>query len=469
MSASVISADQETPDIIVIGAGIAGLAAARSLHSQGVRVTVLEARDRIGGRLWTHKSTFSTPVDLGGSWIHGSGGGNPLTRIAKEHNIVTEKTDYDNSLVYDELGRKLPDYVEEKYEVTYERLFKSVLQMRKEHAKAHCADISVGEALHQCRRRCQLTPAESKYLDMAIKSEIEYEYASDVNKMSLRMFETDEEFPGPDAVFPNGYNQVTDVLAASLSTPNSGILGSSSSGSGGKIVLECVVHRVKYPSAPQSPQPWPPVEVHTNKGVFRARRAVITLPLGVLQADKVQFEPPLPQPKLAVMRKMHMGQACKVFLEFPSVFWPKNHMFYLVSPVSDRHLDVFNVHAYNNGASKILMVYYGGSEAERSESMSEETVVNEIMTSFRVVWGQKIPNPTTHLRTMWGRDPFSLGAYSYAGVGVVPEDYAELAATVGDCLYFAGEATSRDYVASATGAYLSGESAAQRVLVDCKK
>ena len=478
----------ELYDVIVIGAGISGLAAARLLHSKGLKVIVLEARDRIGGRLWTNKSSFSVPVDMGGSWIHGTGGGNPLTQLAKDHSIVTEKTDYENCIVYNEQGHELTDSIEEKYEASYKKLFKSVLQTGKDRMKAHLPDISLGEAFRDCRSRLHNTTlSESKYVDLTIKSEIEYEYASNIDQMSLRMFETDEEFPGPDAVFHNGYNQITDVLAAALNSSSSGCIEgnnstitTTSSSSSSKIHLQCVVHRLVYASDSSDQSKIPAdshsrtrcdcdtvVEVHTSKGVFRGTRAVVTLPLGVLRTGSVQFEPPLPPSKLAVIHnKMHMGLACKVFLEFPTVFWPRNHVFHLISPDSDRHLDVFNMHAYNKGAGKILMVYYGGFQAKVSESMSEEALVNEIMSHFRSVWGVSIPAPSKCLKTRWGSDPYSLGAYSYAGVGAVPEDYRELAATVAGCLYFAGEATSRDYIATAAGAFLSGESAAKRILAD---
>lgn len=473
-SSSSTVADREAYDVIIVGAGIAGLAAARHLHLQGLNIVVLEARDRIGGRLWTNKSVFTVPVDMGGSWIHGTAGGNPLTQLAKDHGIIIEKTDYDNSIVYDERGNELSDSIEEKYEATYERLFKSITQIGRDRLRTNHSDISVGEALKDCRSRLNISASESKYLDMAIKSEIEHEYASSADNMSLRMFDTDTEYPGPDAVFPRGYNQITDVLAAEINTPQPGNHSAqcnSGSSCGSKILLECAVHRVEYMSGSKLSNTRSYVQIYSSKGVFRASKVVITLPLGVLQANSVQFEPPLPQSKLTVIQKMHMGAACKVFLEFPTVFWPRNHVFHLISSNSDRHLDVFNLHTYNKGAGKILMVYYGGPQAYLSESMTEEALVEEIMSSFRAVWGKNkvIPNPIKYLKTHWGTDPYALGAYSYAGVGITPEDYKELGATVGDCVYFAGEATSRDYISSATGAFLTGEIAAKRILVDLKK
>src|SRR5262245_19559822 len=98
----------KTSPIIVVGAGIAGLSAARTLAKAGYDVVILEARNRLGGRMWTSRAWPESPVDLGGSWIHGVKG-NPPTELARTANIKTIKTDYDNSWVYDADGTLLAD------------------------------------------------------------------------------------------------------------------------------------------------------------------------------------------------------------------------------------------------------------------------------------------------------------------------------------------------------------------------
>src|SRR5262245_11948175 len=91
--------------VIVIGAGAAGLAAARELCARGFSATVLEARDRIGGRVWTHRG-FGVAIDLGAMWIAGVDG-NPIEQLAREHRVVTRPTDYENVHVYDARGRRI--------------------------------------------------------------------------------------------------------------------------------------------------------------------------------------------------------------------------------------------------------------------------------------------------------------------------------------------------------------------------
>ena len=93
-------------DVIVIGGGVAGLAAARRLQAQRATVLVLEARNRIGGRVWTDRSIAGVPLDLGASWIQGTHG-NPITTLARTFNARTSPTDFENIALYDYSGRRL--------------------------------------------------------------------------------------------------------------------------------------------------------------------------------------------------------------------------------------------------------------------------------------------------------------------------------------------------------------------------
>ncbi|MEZ4719653.1 MAG: FAD-dependent oxidoreductase, partial [Caldilineaceae bacterium] len=150
LSTFVTACTQSTPPrapvspkrVLIIGAGMAGLAAARTLHDAGLSVTVLEARDRIGGRVWTSQRWSDAPVDMGASWIHGVRG-NPLTALADAGNVRRLPTDYDNAVLYDTDGAEMSDALWERIDAQAE----DALDAAAAYAEARDVDLSLQAAL----------------------------------------------------------------------------------------------------------------------------------------------------------------------------------------------------------------------------------------------------------------------------------------------------------------------------------
>ena len=121
----------QTTEVLVVGAGMAGLAAARSLTDEDYDVIVLEARDRVGGRIWTSRAWPDAPLDMGASWIHGVQG-NPITALAETFRVETVETNYDSQVVYDVDGRRLTDEMLEELEEALNELGEEVEQLAEE-------------------------------------------------------------------------------------------------------------------------------------------------------------------------------------------------------------------------------------------------------------------------------------------------------------------------------------------------
>ncbi|MCK7611214.1 flavin monoamine oxidase family protein [Roseibium sediminicola] len=417
------------PHVAIIGAGMAGLAAARQLAENGLRVTVLEARDRIGGRLWTDRS-LGVPLDLGASWIHGTRG-NPITTLARDLSQPLYEWDYEDAEIVDLTGHQ-------------GRLESSLYELEEalEDLASLSADRADGQSvrdavvhLRKDRRFAQLSDVE---VDALLVFLVEQEYAADSGALALAAMDEGGAFGGEDAILPQGYDRLAYGLAEGLD-----------------VRTESPVETVAYSASG--------VSLHSSGQTLEADYALVTVPLGVLKAGGVAFSPALPGRKRSAIDALGMGLLNKVYLSFAE---PLPNLDSLnVIRISDRpQAFPFWINLTEPAGAPVLGVLNAGSFAHELEGLAPADRVDAAYNALKSMAGDDVPALKGGLSTAWASDPQALGSYSFLPAGADPDERKHLAAPVAGRVFFAGEATSSDYPATVHGAWLTGQDAARALL-----
>lgn len=419
--------------MVVIGAGIAGLAAAADLVRGGAQVTVVEARDRIGGRIHTSLAWPDLPMDLGASWIHGLDG-NPVTAMARAAGASWVTSSYGSArlTIASELAAR---GARDAGTGWAEGVFEQALDQ----ARALDADISVQAALDAMAPPGTLGPVRQAQLDHYVNGTYEHEYAGSADALSAWHVDDGDAYSGDDGFFPKGYGQLTAHLARGLD-----------------VRLGHVVQAVRWRSAP--------VQIVLADGaVLEADHVVVTVPLGVLKAGSIAFDPPLPAAQQQAIRRLGMGLLNKLWLRFDRVFWPADTDWHehLTATKGDwsQWFSLGKVEA-----TPVLVAFSAADQAETVEQMDDAAIVATAMARAREMWGAGVPDPLAYQITRWRADPFARGSYSFNAVGSSSADRRALGSPVRGRLFFAGEATSAEYFGTVHGALISGRQAAAQIL-----
>ena len=420
--------DDGVLDIVIIGAGAAGLAAGYDLQQAGHNVTILEARDRIGGRVWTDRRKDDHPVDLGAAWIHGPIN-NPLTDLVNEHGLQLAPTDNDSFTYHNSpQGEQLdPEMLDILAALVSEKLAEGSSNPTEQSVADKIAEISA--------QYPDLSPTQIEFATILL---IEQGFAAPVEELSMFAIEESQWFEGGDVLIPQGYDRIFGNMVAALD-----------------ISLEQIVTAIDY----QSEQ----VQITTlDDNIYTADKVIVTVPLGVLKKEKIAFTPSLPAEKLAAINALDMGVLNKVYLGFDSVFWEAD-IDIIGHYSSNENLWPSFLNLYKSYDDKALVAFSTANEAKIVEGKTDEQIVMELMTILKSQYGQDIPEPTDVRITRWYQDPFAYGSYSFMKVGATAQSRLDLAAAVNDRLYFAGEATSSNYPNSVHGALLSGLREAEKI------
>jgi monoamine oxidase len=422
----------------VVGAGIAGLTAARLLTRAGRNVVVLEARDRIGGRVLTDRSG-GLVTDLGASWIHGVTD-SPVAEAAAAFGMpMVEFTvgGYQPAsrpiAYYGPVGERLSDAAVRRFVDDIGAVDIALARVIAE-SKTDASYHDVTEAALAAQRwEHERTQRVREYLE----HRAEEQYGVQRGQLAAHGLD-DDTIDGDEVVFPHGYDQLAARLAEGLD-----------------IRLGHVVSRVAWSAHG--------VTVSTGSTMAASDDVVVTVPIGVLQSDEFAIEPALPEPQASALRRLKMNAFEKVVLRFPTKFWDDGIYAIRQQGPEGRWwhswYDLTRLHG-----TPTLLTFVAGEAAVQTRSWPHDRIAESVLAQLRRLYGGQVEQPTHVHVTAWQDDPFAQGSYAYMTVGSKTSDHDDLANPVGGVLHIAGEATWTDDPATVPAAMLSGHRAASRIL-----
>ncbi|GMH38451.1 hypothetical protein BSKO_06335 [Bryopsis sp. KO-2023] len=434
-----LKADHNKGTVIIVGAGLAGLGAARQLRGMGHTVVILEGRDRLGGRVHTKRMQKGEAVavaDLGGSVISGIDG-NPLAVLAKQLSIPLHRINDDTPFYFSD-GTLVNKQIDAEAEQTYNAMLDSCSYVREQLGDS-ANNIALGTALEALwNQEEDKRPLKRRLLDWHLAN-LEFANASKLDTLSMRGWDQDDPY---------------ELLGSHIFLPGCNLRLVAALADGLPVFFNSMVHTIQYTKEG--------VSVQTQKANFKGDAVLVTIPLGVLKRDLVKFEPPLSERKRGAIQRLGFGVLNKVVILFPEVFWgDRNDMFgHVNEAVEDRgKYFLFYSYAHISGGA-LLIALVAGEAAVKFEEIDKGQAVGEVMATLRRIFepkGVTVPPPLEVVCTRWGKDPLSFGSYSSVSVGSPgAEDYDIMAESEGNRLFFAGEATTRKYPATMHGAYISG-------------
>ena len=396
-------------DVVVIGAGAAGLAAARRLAGAQVSVRLLEARSRLGGRAWTVQMS-GYPLDLGCGWLH-SADENEWATVAAGLGFAIDETPPPWARRTDAIGFPAAD--QREFRAVLERFYARLAEVGEVEPDRPAAAL-----LEPGGRWNPLLNALSTYINGA-----------ELDRVSARDFARYHD-TGVNWRIVQGYGALIAAYGAELD-----------------VTFDCPATLVDHAGTR--------VRVETPRGAITARAAIVTVPTEIIASGALSFRPALPD-KVAASEALPLGLADKLFLRVEAAddLPPERRVYGATdrAGTGSYHLRPFG--------RPVIEGYFGGEFARELETQGEDVVAAFAVDQLAAALGSSIRKRLTLLAaSAWSRDPFARGSYSYAKPGQA-DARAALAAPVDDRLFFAGEAVSARDFSTAHGAYRTGVTAA---------
>lgn len=418
--------------VIIVGAGAAGLMAAKTLLEKGQEVVLLEARDRVGGRVHTNRD-WGFPLELGANWIsYASTEGNLGWKYKAEAGIETADTYYSKIKLHDENGRRMSRL---SAGLTSWRTDRKVYRYFTR-GDGNVPDRSWGEVIDEVMGYEKAGKRKRARLD-ALKQGYATELAAELSQASGKIYGVEEDPKEDEQLVLNGYDRLLQYLIK-----------------GFEVRLKHRVLEIEHGRDR--------VKVITDQGDFEGDYVIVTVPISLLQKGSIRFNPVLPAAKKQSFQSMQLGLFNKAIMEFEAPFWKGEPHFLLFLKKQLKNASVlFNFQAYNG--KPILMAYHIGDAGIWLEKQAPQA----IQEHWQAVFQQAYPASTIAFRRImtsgWHQDPYAQGSYSYLPVGSSRAAVDQLAAPHGR-IHFAGEATSYRWHGYVHGALESGLREAKRIL-----
>ena len=379
------------PDkVIVIGAGIAGLAAARELNDQGIDVVILESRDRIGGRIHTVHPLENLSIDLGAQWIHGikeknGNSYNPIMDLVGKYNIEILLTDFNDSnlwktrigsAIYDLMsGEKLTknelkeiikladDFDNKVYEKALKSKGESNLSI-EDIFESFCHKKKIDKKSITYRRLLQL---------VLVMYDLEYGLKLDQLSINAPLPYERSNIAGKNVIFPDGFAQITDKLSEGLNIYKNQHVVQIDASDIEKITITT-----------------------ENNETYVCDYVINTMPIGVLKSGNISFNPPLSKNKQDAIEKLEMGVFEKTVLIFDECFWEDDKKSEWLGNVSEdtvknkQTLDIMNLFKYKKVFDKpILIIYSSSLYAEELNHLAENEKVQLMLGELQKMYPDK--------------------------------------------------------------------------------
>ncbi len=416
---SVWAAAPKNPDVVIVGAGAAGLGAAKTLSALGISFVLIEAQSRIGGRAYTDHHTFGVPYDMGCHWFN-YGNINPWVGYGKANGFDMSKTPVEPYGLF--IGNRKATPEESKaYDDAWDQIEKEI---------GYIAENS---------KNPDVSPAEVIELDTKFKKLAAYvmgplDMAKEFDDFSCQDF---WETPWDDPYYcREGYGAVVAHYGRKL-----------------PVQLANPARHIDYQG--------PGVKVETLNGTISAKAVILTVSTGVLAADKIKFTPALPVKKQESFHRISMGTYNNVALQFSKDFFALG---------ADRYVDYVTEDGSNAGGmltnmggTNLSYLYTGGDFGKELETAGVKASVDWALDEIAKLYGSDVKKYFIKGNmTRWGEHPWTLGAYASAEPGYF-HMRAELRRTIAKKVFFAGEATHPEQWATCGGGILSGIDAAESV------